>query len=62
MSGLTGIIAGFAAIAGVVALFQVAGRKLNAARDAVNGKNASKDSAPVIDFERDRVTGVFRPK
>lgn len=62
MSGLTGIIAGFAAIAGVVALFQFAGRKLDAARDTVNGKNASKDGAPVMDFERDRVTGVFRPK
>lgn len=62
MSGLTGIIAGFAAIVGAVALYRLAGDKLARAQDAVRGRRSTKDGAPVLDFERDQTTGVFRPK
>lgn len=62
MSGLTGIIAGFAVIAGAVALYRLAGKTFGEARDAVRGGKKSDEPAPVLDYELDRATGVFRPK
>ena len=61
MTGLTGIIAGFAVVAGAVALFRLASARIDAVRDAFGGARGG-DDAPVIDFEQDPRTGVFRAK
>ncbi|MBY0422439.1 MAG: hypothetical protein K2Q06_09055 [Parvularculaceae bacterium] len=60
MSGLTGVIAGFAVVAGAVALYRLLEGRIEAARAAMSGRDG--DAAPVIDFEQDPVTGVFRAK
>ena len=62
MSGLTGIIAGFAVIVGAAALYRLAGERLDALREAVKGRKPADPSAPVLDFELDRASGVFRSK
>ena len=62
MSGLTGIIAGFAVVAGAVAFYRFAGKHLAGAREAMNMRKGTDKSAPVLEFELDRSTGVFRSK
>ncbi len=62
MSGLTGVIAGLAVVVGAVALYRFAGRKLDEARDAVVGRKKADAQAPVLDYELDRATGIFRAK
>lgn len=62
MSGLTGIIAGFAVIAGAVALYRLAGDRLAALREAVKSAHTPDERPTVLDFELDRTTGVFRSK
>jgi hypothetical protein len=62
MSGLTGIIAGFAVVAGAVALYRLAGGRLASLREAAKSGKAGETRAPVLDFEFDRTTGVFRSK
>lgn len=60
MGGLTGIVAGFAVVAGAVALYRFVEGRIDAARSAMTG--GDKEQAPVIDFEQDPKTGVFRAK
>lgn len=62
MGGLTGIIAGFAVVAGAVALYRLAGDKIAELRDAAKNAGRSEANPPVLDFELDRASGVFRPK
>ena len=64
MGALTGIIAGVAAVAGVAALYRLAERRARALRDAIEAARGPRPQPgePVIDFERDPATGVYRAK
>ena len=62
MTGLTGIIAGFAVVAGAVALYRLASDRIEGLRDVFTRREGQGADAPVIDFEQDPETGVFRAK
>ncbi|MEE2690516.1 MAG: hypothetical protein VX640_03135 [Pseudomonadota bacterium] len=64
MGALTGIIAGVAAVAGVTALYRLAGRRARALRDALEAARGQgpRSGEPVLDFELDPMTGVYRAK
>ena len=64
MGALTGIIAGAAAVVGVVAAVRYAERKIGDIKksfDAASNGAATKQAA-IIDFEKDPVTGTYRSK
>lgn len=65
MSAVTTLVATVAAAAGAVALYRFIDRQTKEFRNALSdvkkgGKSAT--SHKVIDFERDPVSGAFRPK
>lgn len=62
MSAVTGIIAGFAAAAGAVALYRVVQRRARSLRTAIDEARNRRSGDPVLDFEQDPSTGVFRAK
>lgn len=64
MAALTGIIAGAATVVGAIALVRYADRKTREIRDTLNeAAKATRDKAdPVIEFEKDPVSGTFRQK
>lgn len=62
MSAVTGIIAGFAAAAGALALYRVVQRRARSLRTAIDEARNRPSGDPVLDFEQDPSTGVFRAK
>lgn len=62
MNAVTGIIAGFAAAAGAVALMRYAERRARALRAALRAARGGDADRPVLDFEQDPATGVYRAK
>ncbi|MBB5518016.1 hypothetical protein [Amphiplicatus metriothermophilus] len=64
MSAMTGIVAGLATAAGAFALYRYAERRARALRRAVEERRRDPQRAgkPVLDFERDPETGVYRSK
>lgn len=64
MSAVTGIIAGLATAVGVVALYRFAERRARSLRAAIDkGRGVAPGGGdPVLDFEQDPATGVYRSK
>jgi len=64
MGALTGIIAGAATIVGAVALVRYAERKTRSLRNSLDeaAKAARGEPDPVIEFEKDPVSGAYRQK
>ncbi len=65
MGALTGIVAGVAAAVGVVTLARFAERKTKELRDTLKqaaGQSGGDAPEPVIEFEKDPVSGAYRQK
>lgn len=62
MSAVTGIIAGFVTAAGAVALYRMAKRRARSLRAAIDEARGRRGADPVLDFEQDPSTGVYRAK
>lgn len=64
MSAMTGILAGLVTAAGALALYRYAERRARALRAAVGEmrRDPRRADRPVLDFERDPDTGVYRSK
>ncbi len=64
MSAMTGIIAGLATAVGVVALYRFAERRARSVRAAIDRRRGGGPyrAEPVLDFEQDPATGVYRAK
>ena len=63
MSAVTGILAGVVTVAGAVALYRYAGKRVSALKDflAQSGSDNS-GQGPILDFERDPETGDYKPR
>ncbi len=65
METVTGVVLGVVAISGALAVLKLARRARrelqNIIHEAARGDNAAK-SGDLLDYERDPLTGVFRPK
>ncbi|MGE0408348.1 MAG: hypothetical protein AB7P23_03695 [Amphiplicatus sp.] len=63
MSAMTGVIAGIATLAGVLALYRFAARRTRGLRVALDEARGKKSAdASVLDFEQDPDTGVYHAK
>lgn len=63
MNTVAGVVAGFLVIGGAVALYRFGARKADELKRAIDSLRGERGPAgEVIDFERDPVTGVFKPK
>ncbi len=65
METVTGVVLGVVAVSGALALVKLARRARrelqNILHEAARGDNGAK-SGDLLDYERDPLTGVFRPK
>ncbi|HBS31882.1 MAG TPA: hypothetical protein DEA40_09085, partial [Parvularcula sp.] len=63
MNTVTGIVAGFLVIGGAVALYRFGARKADEIRRAIDSLRGERGPAgEILDYERDPLTGVFKPK
>jgi hypothetical protein len=62
MAEVTTVVAGLAAAIGAVAAYRFAKKRAAAFRKVLRGARRGGNEEPVIDFERDPDTGVFRVK
>ena len=65
MSAVTTVLATVAATAGAIALYRFIDSRSKELRDVLSGQDANKQDGShqkIIDFERDPVSGAFRPK
>lgn len=61
MGAITTLATTVAVAAGAVALYRYIDRQTRELKKAIS-KSQSRSGGPVIDYERDPVSGVFRPK
>ncbi len=64
MNSVAGVVAGFLVIGGAVALYRFGARKAGELRRAIDELRGERSgpSGAILDFERDPLTGVFKPK
>ena len=62
MGAVTTLVATVAATAGIIALVRFADRQTKDLRSAIRDVQKSAKGDPVIDYERDPESGVFKPK
>ena len=62
MGAVTTLVATVAAAAGAVALYRYVDKQTKDLRDALRGAREPNAGKPVIDYERDPESGVYKPK